>query len=181
MPPMMPSVKCSIFLEMNRPWKLILVLTGIFLAGGVTGGFVMLRVVREKIARHPVPEQWAPQHLKRLAERLDLKPEQMEQLRPIVRRNMEELNRLRNYAFTETKSVFERMEREISEKLTPEQRAKFEQMNKEFRERARRFMPEWPGRPPGPGGRRSPRDRPPEEAPPTEKPSMEKPPGGGGG
>ncbi|MDI1319293.1 MAG: hypothetical protein PSW75_03740, partial [bacterium] len=124
---------------MNQPWKMVLLLTGIFIAGGVTGAFVTLKVVREKFAQRPMPEQWAPMHLKRLAERLDLKPEQMEQLRPIIKRNMDELNRLRTYAMGETKVVFERMEREVGEKLTPEQRTKFEQMNKDFRERARQF------------------------------------------
>ena len=161
---------------MNQPWKLILLLVGIFIAGGITGGFLTLRLGREVLARHRGPEQWAPQHLKRLVERLDLKPEQQEQLRPIVRRNMEELNRLRGYAMAETRTVLERMAREISEKLTPEQRAKFEQMNKEFRERARRFNGD---RQLGPGGLRPQRERPAGEPGrlPVE-PSPDKPPGG---
>ncbi|HKB55981.1 MAG TPA: hypothetical protein VKC51_00190 [Lacunisphaera sp.] len=120
---------------MTQSWKLILVLVGIFAAGVVTGAFVALRVGREMMARRPMPELWAPQRLKLLAERLDLKPEQLEQIRPIMRRNMEELNRLRTYSMTETRSVFERLQREIAERLTPEQRAKFEQMNREEREK----------------------------------------------
>ena len=140
---------------MNKPWKLVLLLTGIFLAGGVTGAFVMMRVGREMASRRPMPEQWAPMHLKRLVERLDLKPEQMELLRPIVRRNMEELNRLRAYAMAETRTVVERMQREVAEKLTPEQRVKFEQMNRELREareareKAARSKRANGGRPPG--------------------------------
>jgi len=146
---------------MNKPWKLVLLLTGIFLAGGVTGAFVMIRLGREMASRRPMPEQWAPMQLKRLVERLDLQPEQLEQLRPIVRRNMEELKRLRAYTMTETRSVLERMEREVSEKLTPEQRAKFEQMNRELRaarearDKAKRANG---GRPPG--------DQPPPDKPP---------------
>jgi uncharacterized membrane protein len=120
---------------MTQSWKLILVLVGIFAAGVVTGAFVTLRVGRVMVANRPMPEQWAGLRLKLLAERLDLKPEQVEQLRPIMRRNMEELNRLRTYSMTETRSVFERLQREITEKLTPEQRVKFEQMNREERER----------------------------------------------
>jgi hypothetical protein len=164
---------------MNQPWKLVLLLSGIFIAGGVTGAFVMARAGREIMTRRPAPEQWAPRHLKRLGERLDLKPEQMEQLRPIVRRNMEELNRLRAYSLKETRAVFERMEREISEKLTPGQRVKFERMNREFRERAKRFMQDRPGR--APGGPRFERDRPPggPDLPPgAGPPPPEGPPGG---
>jgi uncharacterized membrane protein len=166
---------------MNKPWKVVLLLLGIFVAGGVTGAFVMLRVGREMFIKRPGPEQWAPNHLKRLAERLKLEPEQVEQLRPIVRRNMEELNRLRDTSMAETKFVFERMEREISEKLTPEQRSKFEQLNKEMRERAKRVMPDRKKRPPGPGGP-GPEGAPPAgETPPSagEEPVPAKPPGGG--
>jgi uncharacterized membrane protein len=169
---------------MTQSWKLILVLVGIFAAGVVTGAFVTLRVGREMMVRRPMPAQWAPQRLKLLAERLDLKPEQLEQIRPIMHRNMEELNRLRAYSMAETRSIFERIEREVAEKLTPEQRAKFEQMNREEREkrekreardkaeRARRANGDRPNdgsRPMGEPG------KPPGQPPP---PPPDKPPGG---
>lgn len=119
---------------MNKPWKIIVVLIGIFAAGGVTGGFVTLRFFKNKFMNRPVPEEWAPRHMKRLAERLELTPEQQEQIRPIVRRNMEQVNRVRNQSMAETQVTLEGMQREISQKLTPEQRPKFEQMNRELRE-----------------------------------------------
>lgn len=136
---------------MNAPWKLVLVLAGIFVAGMVTGAFGTLRFGRDWVTKRPGPDQWAPNHLRRLSERLDLLPEQQDQLRPIVRRNMEELSRVRNECLVATKSVFERMEREISERLTPEQRVKYEQLNKEMRERAKKVVPER-NRPSGSGG-----------------------------
>jgi Spy/CpxP family protein refolding chaperone len=119
---------------MNKPWKVILVLIGIFIAGGVTGGFVTQHIGRLKLLNRPVPEEWAPRHLKRLVDRLDLTKEQQEQIRPIVRRNMEQLGRLRNHAMTETLLVVEAMQRDIAERLTPEQRTKFERMNRELRD-----------------------------------------------
>lgn len=164
---------------MNQPWKIILVLVGIFAAGSVTGGFLTLRFCREKMpANRPVPDQWAPKHLKRLTDRLALTAEQEEQIRPIVRRNMEQLNRLRNYSMAETKSVFESMEREITEKLTPEQRIKFEQMNREWQERQEREAKERAekakaDRDKGKDGPRSDGSRP----PPRDGPPPEKPPG----
>lgn len=118
---------------MNRPWKVIIVLIGIFAAGGVTGGFFTLRVCKNRILNRPVPEEWAPKHLKRLVDRLELTPAQQEQIRPIVRRNMEQLNRVRNQSLAETQIVVESMQRDISAQLTPEQRTKFEQMNQELR------------------------------------------------
>ena len=68
----------------QKPWKLILLLTAIFLAGGATGALVTMRVGRKMIADRPMPDQWAPLHMRKLADRLKLEPEQVEQLRPIV-------------------------------------------------------------------------------------------------
>jgi uncharacterized membrane protein len=119
---------------MNKPWKVIVVLIGIFAAGGVTGGFVTLRACKNKVLSRPVPEEWAPKHLKRLVDRLELTPVQQEQISPIIKRNMEQLNRLRNHSMAETQTVVEGMQREITEQLTSEQRTKFDQMNRELRE-----------------------------------------------
>lgn len=139
---------------MDKPWKIALVLLGIFLAGALTGGAVAVRIVRNMAMKRPMPEQWGPMQLKRMAERLDLSAEQLEQLRPIVRRNMEELNRLRTYALGETRTILERMNRDIADKLTPEQRIKFEQIGREMRERAQRIQLERGQRSFGPGERR---------------------------
>ena len=161
---------------MNKPWKMVLLLLGIYVAGGLTGAFVTMKVGREMWARRPMPEQWTQMQLARLAERLDLSAEQKEQIQPIVKRNMDELRKLRTESMAGTKTVFDRMEREIAEKLTPEQRTKYEQMNKEFRDRARRFMQ---NRPPGGPRFERERDRRMDEPgrPAGEPPLPEKPPG----
>jgi uncharacterized membrane protein len=119
---------------MNKPWVIIIVLLGIFVAGGVTGGFFTARVCKNKMLNRPVPEEWAPRTLKRLIERLELTPAQQDEIRPIIRRNMEELNRVRNQSLADTQYVVEGMQSEISGKLTPEQRTKYEQLNRELRE-----------------------------------------------
>jgi Spy/CpxP family protein refolding chaperone len=154
---------------MNQPWKVIVVLVGIFAAGGVTGGFVTLRFCKNKLVNRPVPEEWAPRTLKRLADHLDLTPEQKDQIMPIVKRHMEQLNRLRNTSMAETQTVVEGMQREISAKLTPEQREKYEKLNRELREarekneRERRAKAEREllGKP----GEKPPGDRPPPKPP----------------
>lgn len=161
---------------MNKPWIVILVLLGIFAAGGVTGGFVTLKVCRDKIVNRPVPDEWEPRHLKRLSERLDLSAEQREQLRPIIRRRMEHLNRLRSQSMAETRVVVEAMQREISEMLTPEQRLKFEQMNRELRklredrERVERARKEKARTEHGPDGPPMEKGLPPPEPPPERPP-----------
>jgi Spy/CpxP family protein refolding chaperone len=151
---------------MTQPWKIVAVLVAIFMAGAVTGGFVAYRVGRERFLQRPGPDQWAPRQLKRLVENLQLTPDQQQQVRPIVRRNMEELAKLRTRSGAEIRTVFERMEHEISEQLTPDQRVKFEQMNKEMRERMEK------ARKPGGDGSRPPRDHPADgpDGPPGDRP-----------
>lgn len=124
----------------DKPWKLVLLLTGIFLAGGVAGGFVTLEVGKNMLRKRLAPEAWGPARLKKLEEQLKLTPAQIERLKPIVRRDVEDMGRLRQQGFLETRRILERMEKDIAAVLTPEQRAKFEKLNEEMRERARRLM-----------------------------------------
>lgn len=159
LPPPTRFPSCWASPEMKQPWKIIILLLGIFVAGGVTGGLVTLRIWKEKMGNRPVPEEWAPRHLKRLSDRLALTPAQQEQLRPVVRRNMEQLGRVRNTFVADTQTVVEAMQQEIAQMLTPEQRDKFAQMNREVRdaresrekaERAKRPKPSHPAREPAP-------------------------------
>jgi Spy/CpxP family protein refolding chaperone len=156
---------------MNKPWVVILVLIGIFAGGAVSGSFVTLRMCREKVANRPVPEEWAPRHLKKLGERLSLTPQQTEEVGPIITRNMELLARMRSQSMVEIREIVETMQRDIREKLTPEQRAKFEKMNRELREarearekleRAKREKSDGkrPGGPPPPDKAGSPPEKP---------------------
>jgi hypothetical protein len=149
---------------MNNPWKLVLLLSGIFLAGGITGSLLTFHFGRQWLQRRPAPEQWAPVHLQRLSKRLELTPAQVEELRPIVRRHMEEFGRVRSESLGVSRGLMERMHREISEQLTPEQRVKFEEYNREMRERMRKLMQKKAGEPRGRGER--PDGPPPPESPP---------------
>jgi Spy/CpxP family protein refolding chaperone len=156
---------------MDRPWKLVLLLAGIFAAGAVTGGFVTVRFGRQMMRDRPRFDQWGPNRIKMLAERLDLTPDQVEKLRPIMRRDGDDLTRIRSTSISDTRRILERMEHDIAEVLTPEQRTKFEQMNREQHERMQRIMKE---RGPGGGQRHGPDEPPP--GPPPDKPA-DKPPG----
>ncbi|MBA3850173.1 MAG: hypothetical protein C0502_09290 [Opitutus sp.] len=153
----------------SQPWRLVLLLAGIFLAGGVVGGFLTFRFAHQKMRERGAPEHWGPARLKMLADRLDLTPDQVGRLKPIVRRDVEDLNRLRQQSFSETRRILERMERDIAAVLAPEQKRKFEQLNRDLRERARRMFEQRrnerregrDGRPPGPEGMDGPPPPPP--------------------
>jgi hypothetical protein len=124
----------------EKPWKLVLLLVGIFGAGCVAGGFVTLEFLHKKMRERGAPEHWGPARLKLLSERLDLSKDQVERLKPIIRRDVEDLNRLRQQSFGETRRILERMERDIAAVLTPEQKVKFQELSEEMKERARRLF-----------------------------------------
>jgi Spy/CpxP family protein refolding chaperone len=155
---------------MNKPWQVCLVLIAIFAAGGISGGLVAYRVAR----RHapPPPEVWVARQIEHVARELQLTPEQKEHIQPIVKRTTEELGKLRRQSMPAVHSILERMETDIAEQLTPEQRTKFEQILKQRRE-ARKQMQGQRGphgareRPPGP---------PPGEKPPPASPETSGPP-----
>ena len=124
----------------DKPWKLILLLVGIFVAGGVAGSFITIGLGPELIKKRSMPEQWGPARLDMLVKRLNLTPAQEDALRPIIKRNVEELGAVRQQSIGETRRILERMEREIGSQLTAEQKAKYEQLNAERRERLRKFQ-----------------------------------------
>jgi Spy/CpxP family protein refolding chaperone len=141
---------------MNKPWKLIVLLVGIFVAGGATGALLakrMAQVMPSPPKPPPAAETWASLHLKRIADDLQVKPDQMEQIRPIVVRGMRELFSMRSQFLADNRARREQMEREVMQVLTPEQREKYEKINREFQERTRKLEkggppPDRNGRPP---------------------------------
>jgi Spy/CpxP family protein refolding chaperone len=126
---------------MNKPWKLIVLLVGIFVAGGATGVVVARRMAQVMPANRPPPspELWSTLHLKRIAEEIGVQPAQLEQIRPIVRRGMGEMFDMRSQFLADNRARREQMERDVMQVLTPEQRVKYEKLNREFQERARKL------------------------------------------
>lgn len=139
---------------MNKPWKLIVLLVGIFVAGGATGVVVARRMAQVMPPNRPPPspELWSTLHLKRIADEIGVQPAQLEQIRPIVARSMRELFDMRSQFLADNRARREQMERDVMQILTPEQRAKYEKINREFQERSRKLErggpPERNARPP---------------------------------
>jgi len=127
---------------MDKPWKVILAFTGIFLAGVLVGGLVTLRVVRNVAHRLPMSDQFGPQLMRRLVTQLELSPDQEAKLKPIVDQAAEELRQLRHTTQRTTESVIVRMQGDISALLTPAQKTKLDALVDQQRERLKRFREE---------------------------------------
>ena len=152
---------------MNAKPRAFLILIAIFVAGVATGLLVPWRVLS---ARHDRPQGPRPKMvriLERIDHALELTPEQRPEVEAIVRASSETLDRLRRESFKAGAAEIETMNAKIQALLTPEQREKFAELQREQRERVRRFEREHSG--PHRDGAGSPRaPRPPAEEQPPE-------------
>jgi Spy/CpxP family protein refolding chaperone len=134
---------------MVKTWQVVLATIGIFLAGLVTGGATALGVVKW-IARHPrvAPagvslatarpgqlQQFGPQLMRSFANKLDLTEEQRARIGPIVKSTAALLSHERREVQLTSALAIEKMQDQIAEILTPDQRMKFEMLIAQQRER----------------------------------------------
>ena len=106
-------------------FKIGFYLTAIYAAGFVTGVIVTVQV-----ARHMMPRQadMAAHWSRELQSRMNLTPGQVEKIRPIINDAMEEL---KGRLSADMLSVLTNHNALIAAELTPEQKPKFEQIEKE--------------------------------------------------
>ena len=141
---------------MAKTWQVVLATVAIFVAGLVTGGAVTLGVVRWAV-RHPrinpaqmfmpgqqrpgsgQPSQIGPQLMRSFIGQLDLTDEQRAKIQPIARRTVGQLARERREVQLTSALLIEKMQDEIADVLTPEQRVKFENLISQQRERLKQF------------------------------------------
>lgn len=140
------------------PWKIWLVFAGVFLAGGIAGGFISLRVVDRIVERGRAQAQFAPRLLNHLNERLELTTEQHAQVRVMVDTAWQEMQAQRR-AGRETMTI---LNDQVNSILTPGQKADFQRLRESQRKRwqqlssDRRGLGSRSGGPPPAG--RAPRD-----------------------
>lgn len=120
---------------MNKSWKIILAMVGVFVAGAIVGGIVSQRLTRELAHGHQPMDRFEPKLMKRYVERLDLTEAQRMRVREIVRATAQELRRQHREGFKEAVAAGEAMNAQIEQLLTPEQRIRLEELKREMRER----------------------------------------------
>lgn len=117
-------------------WKLITGFILVFLAGGVTGAFIVAKTTRHHLfatSHHGI----AAQRMRdRLRSELDLTPEQLAKISPVIEKAAAQLETIRRDTAQRVRDTFADMHKQIGGDLTSEQRAQLDQM----RERHHKFM-----------------------------------------
>lgn len=114
-------------------WKIALTLAGIFLAGGIAGGFAGYAWSRKDPRPRMSPDQYTERYLQRMITDVKLTNEQVECLRPMMEEFSEKLSIMRQKAFAEARNVLVEMDRRIERDLTPEQVALYREMQERDR------------------------------------------------
>jgi Spy/CpxP family protein refolding chaperone len=128
-----------------RSWKVVLYATLIFVAGlfiGVLAGPHVLRT----FLRPPTPAEMSRHILARLQSRLSLTPEQTAQIKPLVEQTAVDIDAIREATTKQISDRIAEANAKTAAFLTPEQKAKLDQMAAERRERMRHGSPFFPPR-----------------------------------
>lgn len=126
-------------------WKVIFAFAGVFVAGGVCGVLVGPRLMKPARPARPTAQQFATQMMDRLGKQLQLSDEQKAQITPIVQRAQDEMIAQRREHFSGVTRVTQQMNVDISAYLTPEQKAKLDELSRKLRERVERERSELRG------------------------------------
>jgi hypothetical protein len=111
-----------------RKFKIVLYLTGIFLAGIVTGVFISFQVVRHMM---PTQANMTGHWSRELQSKLELSPEQMQKIKPVIEQT---IGGFTDLLAADALSSLSNCNAQIAVELTPEQKVKFEQLAKKQRE-----------------------------------------------
>jgi hypothetical protein len=114
-------------------WKTIGYAAAIFIAGGISGGALGVYEAKSSLFSPPGEREMALHMRNRLKARLGLSPDQMAKINPIIDNAASELRSIRVETWQRLNKVFDDSYAQVSAVLTPEQRTKLDEMQKERR------------------------------------------------
>jgi Spy/CpxP family protein refolding chaperone len=120
---------------MNRAlqWRLIAGFVLVFIAGGITGGFVGAAHARHFFLRGPHRGFIKERMSERLQRELKLTPEQMTKISPMIDKASAQLEAIRTETAQRVHETMAQTHREMATVLTDEQREKLKQMHRRHR------------------------------------------------
>jgi Spy/CpxP family protein refolding chaperone len=121
--------------EMNRAlqWKLIAAFLLVFVAGGITGAFVGGSYARYHFFELRHPERIAGRMKDRLRAELNLTPEQVAKISPIIDKTTAQLRDIRHETGRRVHEVIADAHRQMAATLTEEQQQKLQQIEQRHR------------------------------------------------
>src|SRR5689334_16535502 len=105
-------------------WKLIAGFLLVFIAGGLTGAFFSATLAKHLLLGHQHHDIVAERMRDRLQRELDLTPQQVAKISPIVERSAARLEGIRMASAQEVRQTFSETHRQIAENLDDKQRAR---------------------------------------------------------
>jgi Spy/CpxP family protein refolding chaperone len=131
---------------MNRAlqWRLIAGFVLVFIAGGITGGFVGAAHARHFFLRGPHRGFIKERMGERLQRELKLTPEQVTKISPIIDKASAQLEAIRTETAQRVHETMAQTHREMATVLTDEQREKLKQMHRQPRHGLRAIHPPRP-------------------------------------
>jgi Spy/CpxP family protein refolding chaperone len=120
---------------MNRAlqWKLIAGFLLVFVAGGITGAFVGGSYARHHFFELHHPERIGARMKERLRAELDLTPEQLAKISPIIDKTAVQLRDIRRDTGRRVRQVMLDAHQQIAVNLTDAQRQKLQQIEQQHR------------------------------------------------
>jgi len=120
---------------MNRAlqWKLIAGFLLVFIAGGTTGAFFGASHARHLFFEPPRRALMSERMRERLRTELDLTPEQVAKISPIIDKTAADLEKLRQESGQHVRELITKAHQEIATNLTDLQRAKLQKMEARYR------------------------------------------------
>ncbi len=123
----------------NR-WKIAFLVLASFVAGAVTGAFLIMGSAKDEMRRQRDPLRWFTNTPDRWRTEMKLTPDQDQKIRPILQEIDDELTSRRAVNLRETEGILSRGEDRISAILTPDQRPQLHQTFEQRRQRIRDWM-----------------------------------------
>jgi Spy/CpxP family protein refolding chaperone len=123
----------------NR-WKVAFLVLASFLAGAVTGAFLVMGSAKDEMRRQRDPLRWFTNTPDRWRSEMKLTPDQDQKIRSILQEVDDELATRRIMNLRETEGILSRGEDRISAILTPDQRPQLHQTFEQRRQRIRDWM-----------------------------------------
>ncbi|HXX40916.1 MAG TPA: hypothetical protein VEI58_01460 [Chthoniobacterales bacterium] len=123
----------------NR-WKIAFLVLASFVAGAVTGAFLIMGSAKDEMRRQRDPLRWFTNTPDRWRSDMKLTSEQEQKISPILQEIDTELAGRRAVNLQETEGILSRGEDRISAILTPDQRPQLHQTFEQRRQRIRDWM-----------------------------------------